>query len=289
VWWDGGGNDNNWDTNANWNPTGDPGTAEIAGFDGDNADSEYSISLNGANRTVSGLYFADSTSDQAFTFTETANEQLRLGADGITNADQVTQVFDSRVRLQSNQTWHLLEASGGLLLNNILILRRDLELLGNGTMILAGSGTLEITDDFTFDGTLQMSTGTLLLSNTGTVFDLGTLHITGNSIIDFTDADITTLNLGELVIDMGATISVLGWTYDVDFWSADVWGGALRDTQALDPTTRVTFNGYTAAETIWLTEGDEITVPEPSTYGAIFMGAGLAGFLRHRRRQNSRR
>ncbi|MCF3649367.1 PEP-CTERM sorting domain-containing protein, partial [Synoicihabitans lomoniglobus] len=47
-------------------------------------------------------------------------------------------------------------------------------------------------------------------------------------------------------------------------------------------------NGFTPADTIWLTYdygANEITVPEPSSYGALLMAAALATHLLRRRHQ----
>ncbi len=54
-------------------------------------------------------------------------------------------------------------------------------------------------------------------------------------------------------------------------------------------TAQITFTGFYPTDTIWLTEDfgiNEITVPEPSSYGAILMGLGLALWrLRRPRRE----
>lgn len=47
-------------------------------------------------------------------------------------------------------------------------------------------------------------------------------------------------------------------------------------------TAQITFTGFTPGDTVWLTfdyESNEITVPEPSSYGALLMTFGLAAAL----------
>ncbi len=157
-----------------------------------------------------------------------------------------------------------------------------------GTMILTANNTLNIVDDFTFGGTLELADNTTLnLVNNGTTFNVDTLRVTGDSVIDFAGADIGTLNIGTLEIDLGGTILATSWNSFYDLWTATNFSGATLDER--DSTTaQITFQGFTAADTIWLTYdygANEITVPEPSTYGAIFMGTALAGFLWRKRRR----
>tara|TARA_B110000483_G_C17928803_1_gene439906 strand:+ start:514 stop:696 length:183 start_codon:yes stop_codon:yes gene_type:complete len=60
----------------------------------------------------------------------------------------------------------------------------------------------------------------------------------------------------------------------------------VRDTN----TAQITFNGFSASDTIWLTldfGSNEITVPEPSNFGALLIGFGLAGWITRRRRRHS--
>ncbi len=156
-----------------------------------------------------------------------------------------------------------------------------------GTMELTASNTLNIAANFTFGGTLELGANTTLnLVNAGTTFNVGTLHITGDTVIDFAGVDVATFNIGTLIIDPGAAVTATGWASFYDLWTATNFSGATLDNRN-STTAQITFQGFTAAETIWLTYdygANEITVPEPSTYGAIFMGIALAGFLWRKRR-----
>jgi hypothetical protein len=161
-----------------------------------------------------------------------------------------------------------------------------------GTMILTAGNTLNVTNDFDFGGTLELTANTTLnLAGAGTTFDVGTLNVTGNTVIDFGAGVATTLNLGALSIASGTTITVNNWITFQDLWTTGSFTGGTGSVtidERDDNTAQITFNGFTAAETIWLTfdfGANEITVPEPSTYGAVLMGFGLAAWL-FRRRQS---
>ncbi|WP_221031135.1 autotransporter-associated beta strand repeat-containing protein [Actomonas aquatica] len=157
-----------------------------------------------------------------------------------------------------------------------------------GTMILTAGNTLNIVDDFNFGGTLELADNTTLnLVNNGTTFDVGTLRVTGDSVIDFGGTDIATLNIGTLEIDIGGTIFATSWNSFYDLWTATNFSGATLDERGAT-TAQITFDGFTSSDTIWLTYdygANEITVPEPSTYGAILMGAALAGWFWRKRRK----
>ncbi|WED66910.1 autotransporter-associated beta strand repeat-containing protein [Synoicihabitans lomoniglobus] len=160
--------------------------------------------------------------------------------------------------------------------------------LSTGTMMLNASSTLEIAADFVFGGTLELAANTVLnLTGNGTTFDLGTLHITGDTVIDFSGVDTATFNIGSLIIDPGVAVSATGWESFNDLWTAANFSGATLDERN-STTAQITFNGFTPADTIWLTYdygANEITVPEPSSYGALLMAAALASHLLRRRHQ----
>ena len=156
-----------------------------------------------------------------------------------------------------------------------------------GTMVLTAMNTLNITDDFTFGGTLELGANTTLnLVNNGTTFNVDTLRITGDTVIDFAGVDIATFNIGTLIIDPGVTVTATGWASFYDLWTATTFTGATLDERDAN-TAQITFAGFTPSDTIWLTYdygANEITVPEPSSTGALLMGAALAAYLARRRR-----
>ncbi len=231
---------------------------------------------------------------------------INLGASGTFNVGTYTETID-----QLNGSGTLTIASGGDLtvdqlgsagaFTGVLDVDGILTLNGGtigaadgtgstGTIELTASNTLNIVDNFTFGGTLELGDATTLnLVNDGTTFNVGTLRVTGDSVIDFAGADIGTLNIGTLEIDLGGTILATNWNSFYDLWTATNFTGATIDERN-STTAQITFSGFNASDTIWLTYdygSNEITVPEPSTYGAIFIGTALAAFLWRKRREKS--
>lgn len=161
-----------------------------------------------------------------------------------------------------------------------------------GTMSLANAGTLTITDDFDFGGTLELTANTTLaLSGMDTQFDLGTLEIAGDSTIDFGSGVPTTLAVDNLLFtDSDATLTITNWIEAQDLFTAQLFDGATINVRD-DNTAQIVFTGFSNNDTIWKPGpgGDypdfpgEITVPEPSSYGAILMGFGLAAWQLRRR------
>jgi len=166
-----------------------------------------------------------------------------------------------------------------------------------GEMILTSGNTLEIASDYTFGtvgttggsdqlGTLTLADNATLLISGNSVVNIGTLNIAGDSILDFTTgADSNTLNLGSLTFEAGASLTVNGWNSFGDLWTTQNFPGATLDIRD-DDTAKITFNGFTNDQTIWLTSdfgSKEITVPEPSSYGALLMAFALAAWSLRRR------
>lgn len=177
---------------------------------------------------------------------------------------------------------------------------------GTGTLSLLGTGTLNLTSgalnfgggttvyngsELEFSGTLP-SVGTLTLGTGSTLFLNGSdlsvtnLVVTGNAIIDFgTSASI--LNSTNFTLSAGASLTVLDWTNEVDYFYSQNWTGATLGTRGQGSETQTTFNGYSSSSTGWLSYDNEISpAPEPATYGAILGALSLAavGFRRLRRR-----
>ncbi len=156
-----------------------------------------------------------------------------------------------------------------------------------GELNLTAGNTLNITGDFNFGGTLA-------LAGDGTQFDVDGLRVTGNTVIDFGAGVATEFNIGAFEIDGTTTaITVNNWVSFQDLWTAASFEGGFG-TVGLDVrdnnTAQITFNGFTPSDTIWLTfdfDANEITVPEPSSYGAIMMALSLGTWLARRPRRTA--
>jgi len=181
---------------------------------------------------------------------------------------------------------------------------------GTGTFTKAGTGTMTIGSDLSFGGNLTLAVGTLQFNvdnafagvvtiNAGTLrltdadLTMGTLNITGNSTIDFAGAA-SSLNVANLNISAGVTLTILNWQNAVDYFFAANWVGAVLDTTGAAPMNQIVFDTdgtppttYAGSDTKWQGYDNQITpVPEPSTYGAILLGAGLTCFGVRRWRQS---
>ncbi len=142
---------------------------------------------------------------------------------------------------------------------------------GAGTLEKTGSGVLTFNSAISYAGSLTLSGGTLALS--GFNLTAATIHITGNSVIDFAGGN-SILNATNLVIDTGVTLTIANWTNAADFFYATNWTGAVFDTTGTSPMNQVAFNGFSASNTKWQSYDNQVTpLPEPSTYGALLLGA----------------
>lgn len=155
-------------------------------------------------------------------------------------------------------------------------------LVGTGVLEKLGSGSLTFNSTFNFSGELRLSSGTVTLAGiSGTV---GTLHITGNTVLDFGNSTASTLNATTLLIDAGATLTIINWINTTDYFFAQNWTGATFDTPGSAPMNQITFSGYSNSYTHWQSFDNQVTpVPEPATYGICFAGAALAWVLWRRR------
>jgi len=174
--------------------------------------------------------------------------------------------------------------------------------LGTGSVLSAGNtssiltvngvdstGKLTLGANQTFSGTLDLSNATLSLA--GFNLTVGTLQITGNSVIDFGGSSSSSiLSATSLVLDAGATLTVDNWNDAKEyFYSANNPG-----TTAL---SQISWGApYAGDATKWLNytsgpgSGHQITpVPEPATYGAIFTAAALGLFFWFRLKANTAR
>jgi fibronectin-binding autotransporter adhesin len=161
---------------------------------------------------------------------------------------------------------------------------------------ILGPGTLEVRNTSLTLGSAQNNSA-LTLELAGTLnlgaFNqtLGTLRLTGDSVIDFGGASASSLNLSNLDLG-GFKLTITNWVDSTDFFYTQSWANGLGQTSfdqaGQAPQNQITFNPYNGNQTIWQSYDKQITpVPEPSTYGALFAGACVSafGFLRWRRRR----
>lgn len=177
-----------------------------------------------------------------------------------------------------------------------LTLSGDINFGGSVTVTGTAGNTLAFTGNIpSIAGELTLGAGTTLALNlTGATHTLtiDTLHITGNTTIDFGASSNSILNVTNLIIDSGVTlVSIINWTNASDFFFAQSWSGATLNTVgAGNPEIQITFSGYSNTQTAWLGNNpwagyNQITpAPEPATYGFILMAAGivLVGYRRLR-------
>lgn len=170
--WDGGGNNNNWTTDNNWNPNSTPvndGTANII-FAGN---VRLSVNVNSA-RNVNSITFNNTAG--AFTL---SNNSITIQGGGITNNDTDLQTINSGLTLGASQTWNA--NSGNLALGGTVTLGAfELTLTGanattlsgsiqgTGSVVKGGSGTVTYSGGTgnTYSGTTTVNAGTLVLAKT---------------------------------------------------------------------------------------------------------------------------
>ena len=155
---------------------------------------------------------------------------------------------------------------------------------GAGELVKSGSGTLTFNSSINFTGTLTIASGTVALN--GFNLNAGTLHITGNSILDFGNSAASFLNVNNLIIDAGVMLTITNWVNAVDFFTVqNDPGGSMGNI----PLNQITFTGgtYTNNDTKWLPYDKQITpAPEPAVYGAVLAGCATL-LLAWRRRSRT--
>jgi hypothetical protein len=154
-----------------------------------------------------------------------------------------------------------------------LLLDRDSGTALSGNVTIGDGGTL------TFGGDSQTASwtnltlaagSTVLLNNTDQ--SLANLTITGDTVIDFAGGG-SSLTISQLNLAADATLTIINWSTAVDFFSAGNNPGSTI-------LGEIVVNGNPG--TAWNPHNGSITptapVPEPSTYGAMLIGAGAAFF-----------
>ena len=244
-------------------------------FNGTNATTGQVSLLGGATSTIAVGAGATLTTQE---FASSANTILSIASGGtvVANYNSGNTVFSGQITGAG-----AFKAIGtGQVTFNTTIVDTGLTAYIGGTSI----GTMANPLTFTITG--------------ATTLQFGTLHITGDTILDFGNSSASVLNSASLIIDAGVKVSVINWVGLTDAWYAtssftqQSGPAAVLDARNAAPENQITFTGFTAANTSWVTtQGGQYNdheirpVPEPSTYGAVFLSACLAllGLRRSRR------
>src|ERR1019366_3015645 len=174
------------------------------------------------------------------------------------------------------------------------------QLAGAGTFQKDGAGILVFNTSFNAQAaglSLVFSGGEIDLAS-GAQIKVGTIHITGNTILDFSSSTATLLQSSTLIIDPGVTVTVNNWASMTDFWLVQTAGGAagsfyqsgtllnaVPNATGAHPENQITFASWSGASATWYQTpsqygsfaNNEIRpVPEPATYGALFLSICLA-------------
>jgi fibronectin-binding autotransporter adhesin len=259
--------------------------------------------------------------------TQISQGTLQLGASNVLSDSTAVSIQSSATFAVNGQTETIgnLSANGGTLAIGTGNLTTGTSssttftgaITGTGTLTKVGTGTLTIDSAITYNGTINVNGGTLefgsgaagstinnLVLNGGTLklnngaLNINNLTITGTSTIDF-GSGVVTLDVGTLTTNGTATLNISNWTNLTDYFFATNW---VKDgttyaynsppSRGSTPLNQAAFSGFTGSSTAWIPFGGghgQITpVPEPSTYGALFMGAfvGIFGWMRWSRKRN---
>lgn len=163
------------------------------------------------------------------------------------------------------------------------------EFTGAGTLIIRAGASLTLTDSFNAPNlNILLDGGTLNLGNAVNQ-QFGNLQVVTSSIIDFGTSGATSVLFQNVSVGGGQVLTVNNWAAAVDYFFVQNNPGP----QGTPPTNQVDFTSYpvdswTGNDTQWIpfahtTYGQLTPVPEPSTYGAVFLASALAWVLWRRR------
>ena len=151
-----------------------------------------------------------------------------------------------------------------------------------GTLVVGAGATLTLDANFT-DPNLNiiLAGGTLNLNGSTDTFGNLTINGTGTSTIDFDATGNSVIDVNNVAFQSTGTLSVTDWNNAQDFFFSNNSPGP----QGSAPTNQIVFTGFSGNSTKWEPSDHQITpVPEPATYGAIFIGGCLGLFFLRRRK-----
>ena len=154
---------------------------------------------------------------------------------------------------------------------------------GSGTLTLGAGQTLTLGANFNDSGlNIVLNGGTLKLAGTNDTF--GNLTVNSTSVVDFANPATSIFDVSGITISSGQTLTVSNWATVVDYFYSNTNPGSavnqITFTGSVNPTQG---NSYTDGPD----NEHQVTPSEPATYGALFVGASLAGIVLVRRRREA--
>ena len=260
--WDGNGGDNDWTTNNNWNPNGDPpndGTADIV-MAGTNrltprVDVDWDIFSLVFNNTAGG-----------FSISGDPGVTLGIAGGGITNQDTQLQILLLPIQMNSSQTWNA--SAGPLAIGNTI----------TGHPFIALPLTLSGANNIQISGAIVSG---VAVNKAGS----GTLTFNGLTTNTYTGA--TTVNAGTLVLDRsGSNRAIPGNLVIGDGFGSDVVrldaenqiSEAVGNTVTVNSSGVLNLNGFNETiQNLAFNGGSISNINTLIVNGAIASGATTAG------------
>jgi len=213
---------------------------------------------------------------------DTNGQNITFGnAISSTNTGGLTKLGNGTLTLSGGNayTGNTAVSAGTLTLgaNNVLADSTSVSVASGATLQV---GTTETFASLSGNGTLRLTAGgNLTLSGNSSI---GTLWVSGNSTLNFGS---NTFSVGTFIVDPGVSFLVNNQFVAAKWWvSSTNQTNVAFDTRGTTPFNQVTITGLSgnSSLTFWQSGTNMVTVPEPSTYGAILL-AGVAGVLGLRR------
>jgi autotransporter-associated beta strand protein len=282
-----------WATGTNWSGGTAPANStatDVASFGSMNGAAVNPVL--GTQRSIAGVTFLSG----AFSY-NVSGSILTIGATGISDSATNTETFSNGIRTTASQTWTSsagasLVLGGSVDINQNAATTRTLTLNGagditfngvvqnsavgsTGKLVYSGTGTLTLANANTFTGGTTISSGTVIVSASGSL-GTGSVSLTGGSVTltlsgasqIASSASLSYVNTDIINLNYSGTDTISGLTVDGVAQAAGVYGA-----------------GFINPDNAFFGTGTITVVPEPTTVAMMALGAGLLmGVQRFRRK-----
>ena len=254
-----------WDTNLATPGAGGAtpsGTWSTSASNWGNANGNVATSVWGSNDSAIFSAGTDATGTYAITGSGTIN------VNDITMQEGSLTVTGGTLTLKNKAT--ITVATGSSFTFGSSITANDFDKSGDGTLVFGTAQTFS-------SSIIDVNGGTISFTGTSSV---QTLNIKGDSVLDF--AGTSNLSVTNLNISSGVTLTLLNYA-GTDTFNATTFKVNGTTVTAGTTTTSIVISGSPGVGVVYGSSGSIGIVPEPATYGSLFLGFSVAGFLLRRR------